>query len=526
MSEFDPAKHVEGVRRQQNLLKLAVEYENLKNINLPPIFHRYIVLDVINDQKRVLDQDLLNIIQQKYGEIENLVHAKDLVLPRNSIIAKRVYNSSMSNRFEAQKSVVLYPFFPSHIALPCKPGEHVWVMFESITEIKSLGYWFCRIVGPDHVDDVNHSHAPREYDSTFFAVGEPTESAIREATGQTAQEPSKPRFHFKNGLFVNIDVPDKETKEPLVNPKTSTLLLTREGSESVDPDAYENVISGSSVADLMVREPVPRYKKNPADLTLEGSNNSLITLGVDRNLPGPDAGSIDMVVGRGSRPETMGNIAENVIGTLDAPTAVKGSELDKFYQNLVPTEGNPDYTNDRSRILITQRTKVDAGFGISSYNSRFDRFNAGFDNPFVQDTDTGDAAIVIKTDKVRIIARSDIQLLVKGAKPDTSPTGAIIKTENATDSAKKWASITIKSNGDIVFIPSEEGYIKLGGDDADKGIVCSAVPVAKVAGGIVGDAIQNTAGGRLGGSSSATASNNTPAISPKHGTFANKVLVK
>lgn len=507
----------EGNYRTYNSLRVQREYPNLKNLILPPVFRRYVVLDVISDQL-FLTEENLQLIESQHGELNNRHHATNLIVPRNSIIAKPVYDSSRDNRFEAQLPVILYPFFPSHLALPCKPGEHVWVMFESVTEVKSLGYWFCRIVGPDHIDDVNHSHAPREHDTSFQIVESDENLRIyEEITGESL----KPRYFFKNGLFRSLVTdPQSGEKQAFVDATSVTLLA----NDLIN--AYENVISGSTASSKIIKEPVPRYKKWPGELSLEGSNNTLISMGIDKSVFGPDAGAIDVVAGRGTKELTLGMIAENESGFVGTSTSIKGKELDKYYKNLTMFEGSADYINDRSRILVTQRTKPDAKFEISSYNSKFSNANAGTGSPLVQDSEEGDAAVVIKTDKVRIIARSDIQLLVKGFSEDTSASGTKVKSERPNSESNKWASITIKSNGDIIFIPSDEGYIKLGGDDADKGIVCSAVPVAKVAGGVVGEAIQNTAGGRLGGSSAATSAGNTPLISPKHGSYANKVLVK
>lgn len=503
----------ENTHRSNNSIKNQVGFPDY-NISLPPIFNRYVVLDVIDDQTFFTLENLLKL-EELHGTLQNRFHATNLVVPRNSIIAKPVYSSDKQNRFDANQPVIVYPFFPSHLALPCKPGEHVWVMFESVTDVMSLGYWFCRVVGPDHIDDVNHSHAPREHDSSFTTpIADP---ALLKEFGLEPDE-AKPRYHFKNGIFIGIDTDSSGQKQAMINPHTFTLLSQDKSN------AYESLLSGSFASKRVIREPVPRYKKYPAELALEGSNNTLVSLGVDRNMPESSAGAIDIVAGRGTKPETMGNIAENEIGFIGTEAAIKGKELDKHYEKLISTEGNSDYTNDRSRILISQKTKPDASFGLVSYNSNFNSFNAGTTQPTIEDSAQGDAAIVIKTDKVRIIARSDIQLIVQGWTSDTNVMGETIKTQVADST--KWASITIKRNGDIVFSPSSEGYIKLGGDDADKGIVCSAVPVAKQNGGVVGNAIQNTAGGRFGGSLTATSIGNTPAIGPNHGTFANKVLVK
>jgi hypothetical protein len=51
--------------------------------------------------------------------------------------------------------------------------------------------------------------------------------------------------------------------------------------------------------------------------------------------------------------------------------------------------------------------------------------------------------------------------------------------KNESGDTKRWSSIVIKSNGDIVFTPSEEGVIKLGGEEANLAVLCEKATVAK-----------------------------------------------
>jgi len=395
----------------------------------------------------------------------------------------------------------IFPFFASHLSMPCKPGEHVWVMFEDIVSPAPIGYWLSRIVGFDHTDDVNHSHAPRDHDIDFNFL--------------SADTTKPPRYHFKNGSFIYKDE-DQNRESSLILTSPFLKVARNQNSENV----YEDILQTAEASTAVVREAVPRFRKKPGDLALEGSNNALIVLSNERtgSLIGSSsagqpadfftsAGTIDMVVGRGSTPVTSGKLASNDLGF---------SELDKFGLNVEPSEGDLDYSSDRSRILISQKTLPDKKFSIKEYNEA---------RMSTSDSPDGDAAIVLRSDKVRIIARSDIQFLVQGFDAGTDPlTGQPIK--NSLSDTTKWSSITIKSNGDIIFTPSALGYIRLGGEDANRGILCTAVPVTTVNGGIEGQPIGNTAGGQMGGARGASASGNQPAKDPATGTFSNKVLIK
>ncbi|NBU98316.1 MAG: hypothetical protein EBS19_08920, partial [Spirochaetia bacterium] len=244
-----------------------------------------------------------------------------------------------------------------------------------------------------------------------------------------------------------------------------------------------------------------------------------------------NAGAIDIVAGRGQKPLTSG---KKVINHL------QNEELAKDKKSYIESqkEGNPDFINDRSRIYISQNLKIDAALQLTGSNiSR---------KPAVKDSDTGDAGIIIKSDKVRIFARSDVQILVTGyteesvsyqqanyeIDPINNSNQALsenkIKTENTN--SNKWASITIKSNGDIVFQPSDMGYIKLGGEDANKGIVCTTQPVIASNGGIAGGPLLTTDGGQVAGSLNPSPAGNIPALpqdkSLDLGTYSNKVLIK
>jgi len=482
-------------------------------LNLRPIFQRWLVVDVIFDPY-IIDDSAVERLKNAYKDtpIKNLGYAQGRTLPRNTIIAKPIVNLSQGSTVGINELMFLYPFFPSSLALPCKPGEQVWVLFEYLTQNVNIGYWVCSITGPGEVEDVNHSHFPRQIDANFIQNKNDADKFFQDEYGANASEPSKlkPRYHFKDGNYF-----------------------------LQDQQIFERILSSSQGSLASVYESVPRFRKRPGDIALEGSNNTLIVLGRDR--PGPvatydesgsvdfndstlkkyNAGSIDIVAGRGqiTGPDQTGGVP--IVNDL------KNLELSKHRtgDSTGNNEGNPDFKNDRSRIYVSQNTNVDNNLSISGYNN-----NIG-----IQDNQKGDAGIIIKSDKIRIFARSDVQILVTGYKTDVLPTGASqdsnrelttsLKTENVETT--NFASITIKSNGDIVFNPSSEGYIKLGGDDADRGIVCTATPVVATGGIVIGNPLLTSMGGQFAGAAGGTQDGpNTPGIAAPLGTFSNKVLIK
>lgn len=444
-------------------------------------FYRFVVLDVVFDPQ-IIDDDKIAHWEHGMG-VRNIEHARALV--RNTIIAQRVLEGTAT---EAEKPMFLFPMLPPTLALPCNPGEHVWAFFENKSVKRAdLGYWLCRITCPGFVDDVNHTHAPRAYDPSFF----PGAKGTHEGSTTGAHE-------FRPGAVVELS---DGTRESIY--ETATL-------GGPDEKIYEKLLLESDAGRLRTYEAVPRFRKRPGDTAIEGANNALIVVGQHRvgaaaeyaertddgavpskpatDAAGPASGAIDIVVGRGQVPETRGELVVNSIGT---------NEVDKSLTAARTSEGDPDLSSDRSRVLLTQRSRVDVDMGLESFNGELS----------LQDREDGDGAVVVKSDKVRIIARSDVELLVQGFERDAD--GRMV----ASDDESRWAAIVIKSNGDIVLRPAVQGVLKLGGEDADKALLCTDQPAVVAAGRVTAPPLASTMGGLVGTNASG------------QGTFSTKILV-
>jgi len=484
-----------------------------------PTFKRMVILDVISDPQKI-DSNRITYWQDVLG-VSNTQYVS--YLPRNAVVAQFVLDGIKS----VSSPMFAFPFFPSHLALPCKPGEIVWSMVENPgAGIKDMAWWICKVQGLNFVDDTNHSHFPNSLNPSFI----PGLSKKFLGTNE-----DKPLYRMYNGkIFIDND------GKPRFVPKSQIIPGTKD-------DVFEQLVTKTEASKMMQYESIPRFRKRPGDIALEGSNNTLIVLGTDRtkaiadysgmgrpyqypeinekNEPTPEfnnfpkwpvddyfgkAGSIDLVAGRGTLPETGGQSVATkraLEGEVDSEGFKK--ELGKYETELSPQEGDPDLINDRSRVLISQRTAVDKNFGLAAYQERFN----------IQDN-SWNSAVVIKSDKVRIIARSDISLIVTDNDPtprydaSSGDTSEFFAKDNIDQ--KRWASITIKANGDIVFTPSEKGYIKLGDDTADKAILCTDITLDPDGmGGEVKAAPIFTTGNKQVGTGKAG-----------QGTFAKKVLVK
>lgn len=409
----------------------------------------------------VLDDKRIDELITKY-KINQTNYLKRL--PFNAILAEYPLNGTKAR----QPPEIFFPFFPSHFNMPIKPGERVWV-YNIPNKISDYGYWICRITEPRDIEDLNITHSDRKLD-LFTKPGE---------------EPK-----FNNGVLL------KGKNGAAYEVSTASL----NGSEN----EYEDVIQDSDAGSITDFEAVPRYIKRPGDLSLQGSNNTLIVLGTDRtgnsseietkedvkNRKGKrikgkpqkdvklNSGTIDMVVGRGQE-KSKSKIKK-------VKNSLKFEENDKSQNN--PDEGLVDFENDLSRIYITMKSAVDENFKTTFKKAKVTNLEKNKEG----------AAIVMKSNNLRFIARDEVRILVQ---PD------------ANSPESDCPAIILRKDGDIVIVPAEKGIVKIGGEDADKALLCSDVGVSNAGGQIVCPPLVTTMGGIFGANGA-------------HGTFAKKIMVK
>ena len=156
--------------------------------NPTQVLLRAVVVEVLYDLAAFADEDI--------EEMKALIEAPELLetAPRNTIIARVISAGADKQAPDAKEKptdeeqeqaredntpveekekvgevgVLAYPFFPPHLCMPLKPGETVWLVTDSGDVPTKVMYWMCRITEPDHVDDVNYTHADRK----FYGAGE------------------------------------------------------------------------------------------------------------------------------------------------------------------------------------------------------------------------------------------------------------------------------------------------------------------------------------------------------------------
>mgnify|MGYP003978070191 CR=1 FL=1 len=357
--------------------------------SLTKVLHQATVVDVFSNPSQLTVKQKNILI----GKVANIDFADKM--PRNSIAA--VILDSDGTAILDSQTVILYPFFSGHLAMPIKPGERVFVMYENAqSPDKSvgngvLGYWITRISANIDIDDTNYTCMER------------TPSVVVKSPNMDSFEGTTPEGvpNFPNGpgpvekqIFKNKTGFDEIVK---------SAYAFRNAADA--PEDWESKIDQASptTAAEFTGEPVPRYSKTCSDLCIQGSNNTLIALTEDPATRKADAaesgeinaaGTIDIVAGRG-------------YGLTNAVTPIANTreydETDKKVDVAIPTEGEIDFITDLSRVYVSMKANPDIDFGLIYSHATA---TAAVEVP----------SIVIKSDEIRLVAREtgSVRLVKEG----------------------------------------------------------------------------------------------------------------
>jgi hypothetical protein len=447
---------------------------------LAATFVRAVVLQTLNDpslRDSVVDAQIISTLRNK----EQYLRA-----PRNSLVCRI---TAERKGLVQNDDVVCYPFFSSHVMLPVKPGEQVWLFLE----LPDRPYWMSRISEPLHVEDVNFTHGDRRINRDF--------------KGNNDGKTGKP---FDDGSG-NFDTPRKlkyQNGDPS-KPEIQTL--------SGDQKTFQTIITGAKESKFAPIEPVPRATKRPGDLVIQGSNNTIIRLGTEMGWtidaagrPGqasnhsqasmlPEGkqkldsglGAIDIVTGRGryfqssanekdSTGKKSGNGTPNSTRPYIVETIVDGNfETDKnvstqqdestskskgnFKSNA--QEGDPDFLMDASRIYASTFSEIDKNLGTGPAGVA-----KHFETPII---DKMGATVALKSDHIRIVARKSQLPSRKSIEPNDAgnenpSANGTIRIVKEGEPGKDLASITIEADGTI-HISGSKIFIGRTKDDGGEG---------------------------------------------------------
>lgn len=350
------------------------------------VFFRGLVVDLVTSPVGAITRKPI----EHYKNLININAAGLKNIPNNTAIIKLISHAFSK---DSDDEIVCYPFFSSHLSMPLKPGEQVWVIFEDPNNLSQIGYWISRIHEPSHVEDLNYTLFQR--------------SRYSDPSGKTSASTENDAFQ----TFSSVSV----TSDP------------------------EELIKAKDYASNLHRfEIVPNYIKRPGDLILQGSNNSLIMLGEargqstlnDTNLIGninnieipAGSGAIDIVVGRGTLPSTR-------------PDTIIDEEMsltiaDRRDNKLKESEGAVNFATDLARIYMVSNSftedflNPDRLLNILLPNESFIDIN---------NQNKAGSFIVSKADHNRIVSRPNGSIrIVKEQSQSTQNGAAIILHENGT----------------------------------------------------------------------------------------------
>lgn len=422
-----------------------------------PTLQRAVVVEVISDP------DLLNVDYKEkiIKSVNNPIFAN--VMTTNCVIAVLV---GAAGGVGPETATILFPFFPSHLMFPIAPGEQVYVIYEDIvTSGMKKGYWMSRIPGYQTFEDPNYTHYDRRFD--------PTTNPNNYSTKDVDDRPFKPTPEiFQNGGNT---------------PETRTLPQAKK------ENPYNYIAKTAQAAILTTPEPVPRWKKRPQELILQGANNALIMVGEDRNgpvdgaIPGigfditkelgnpRQAGAIDIVVGRGRylppvNEDPRGSRTENVPGiTSTAPLIIENERgfletnknpfRNKLERIANPNEGNPDPIYDAARLYVVQQSRVDENYLLVPGGPG----SIEYPEECISNTQPvgtgslGRSYVVGKADNIRLIARREqniagsILLIREG-----------VKNQNTLSTGSSGLEAPTEPDGDLAYMYfSPDGKIQI-----------------------------------------------------------------
>lgn len=182
-----------------------------------------------------------------------------------------------------------------------------------------------------------------------------------------------------------------------------------ETKEALDAKDKKDKARTSGIGGDPIYEPVPKYIQTSTEKVIKNSNNSWIVLGRDRPK---------------GRFSGYGGAGHTQCASIDIVTGRKGTSEQWT---------DPDFKRDSARIYISQKTDVDANFGLAPgligtsapINAETAEGTTTVPQPPISiDKVIPRSAIAMKADGVRIIAREGIKL-VTGVDATNSQDGAV-----------------------------------------------------------------------------------------------------
>lgn len=427
--------------------------------------------DTINVFRRLYEDNSIQKTQPQYSANQSAVDDFNFYknLPTGTILAR-------PNESNSDTAFFCLPMLSSHISLPVKPGEFIWV-FESedafypegLIKTKPLlqikHYWLSRIHGTLISEDVNYTDIQR--DALI------TKKIRNRAAGNSDNN-------------QNINLPSFDTASVLPTNSSSNTNL---GTESL----YK------TNAGTIKPKFVPRYFPENNEFLLQGSHNAAVSL-KSVNIKNKPMGAVDIVTGRMSIPKDESDIVsfdnltyvssngkkENIAIKMNGSIKNESGHPENFKSasyyladpgiNDIHEKANFSYTYDASRVFLSEKVNID---NTSFYNtthlkstsvlsdetnlvsipsdkmsineeSKLEFTNRKTSNLKPGNTVFGKAhhvpSVLVKSNNIRIVARSEV---IKD-EGEVLQAGSIRLIKQSKD-YDNFACLNLEKNGDIVL---------------------------------------------------------------------------
>ena len=438
------------VNNENDTLQSSVSYAFLSGIVSDVISNPYeflrrkygdtdfLLKDVLSGRVPVVDESPKNTSPTA----NFLNHQMIETMPANSIFAYLIDDNQSKDN---PKLAVCYPFFPSHIALPMKPGEYVWIICENIKGTKYY-YWMCRKPSTRQIEDVNYSNYER-----LTGINEVIDSQF--SSGGTASSDYEEAF--------SLDEKKDLSQEGYVS------------NSSNFPISMENIIKNSyAYSREFTGEPVPRIAKDCGDLLIQGSNNAGIHLttekftdefnidksrfyagtGNERNEPPPQRKPLSAAVDSNSKIKAQTNNCSN-----DYFNFVENNKIADIMSNDMNiydaelNDNQSDATDVGARLYMSHICDVDNVFG-----SNFDVLSAHLG-----------PSIVTYAQHNRVIGAADVRLTSRVGQSfiDMDTSGNIVAKASIDDGQQ---FLSLGASGTTRLQAKSRIEISQSGNDTDK----------------------------------------------------------
>lgn len=379
------------------------------------MFKRAVVLDIITHPDLITDE-----VIKKLTEANSVFKLSKTKTPQ---FLKSLPINTVIGSFSDKSIFIALPFFSSHMSLPLKLQEEVWI-YEDLTAAKEFEneyYWVSRVHGTNFYEDVNYTHADRKFLKTYEEKSEISKKNMLLDDNKVSV-----------ALFNNGPIRGNDSKSA----NNSTL-------KNLDKKIVDNL----NLSPKHILEDVPRSLKNPGDYILQGSNNTLIRLGTNHihqtnddftqsynnsiffQQPQSYSGTIDIVAGRAALSQSLAiekkiknyiKDSESIFSKQITSKAFKNSQFTMYneyqstenlkdpefylgFKTFNLAEGDPDFFTDISRILVSEYINGDE---LLNYSPLQSIEQDGIQNSLSNNKRRG--YIIAKSDDIRLIARSSV----------------------------------------------------------------------------------------------------------------------